>query len=131
AIRTELSVNGADLVEGDRAGVLLGDGLAAALGVKVGDHVTLLVTLPGGGINALEAHLRGIFATHIKAYDDSAVRMTLEAARELMRVRGSHLWVVGLAATDQTDEVLEQFRSKLSIDRFEIYSWLELSDFYR
>jgi putative ABC transport system permease protein len=130
-INTQFPVTGQNLSGGDRSGVLLGRGLAASLGVRVGDVVTLMVSLPGGGINAVDGHVRGIFATQVKAYDDSAVRMPLLLARKLLKVRGSHLWVVGLSATERTDEATRYLRSRLSPDRFEIASWFDLSDFYR
>jgi putative ABC transport system permease protein len=130
-INTQLPVAGRNLSSGDRSGVLLGRGLAASLGVREGDVVTLMVSLPGGGINAVEGHVRGTFATQVKAYDDSAVRMPLLFARQLLKVRGSHLWVVGLSTTERTDEATRYLRSRLSPDRFEIASWFDLSDFYR
>lgn len=126
-----LPIVGENLSSSDRSGVLLGRGLAAALGIRQGDLVTLMVSLPAGGINAVEGHVRGIFATQVKAYDDNAVRMPLELARELLRVRGSHVWVVGLLATERTDEATAYLRSHLPPGRFEVASWFDLSDFYR
>jgi putative ABC transport system permease protein len=116
----------------DASGVLLGRGLAAALGVKPGDTVSFLVSLPGGGINAVEGHVRGTFATQVKAYDDTAVRMPLSLGRKLLRVRGSHLWVIGLERTD-TDmaATMQYLKAQLPSASFELRTWLDLSDFYR
>jgi putative ABC transport system permease protein len=130
-ISKQFPVVGEILSNGDPSGVLLGRGLAASLGVRLGDLVTLMVSLPGGGINAVECHVRGIFAIQVKAYDDSAVRVPLSLARKLLRVRGSHLWVVGLSATERTDVAATYLRSQLPPGRFEVASWFDLSDFYR
>jgi putative ABC transport system permease protein len=126
-----LEVSGQDLSATDSSGVLLASGLARALGVKVGDKVSFIVSLPGGGINGVEGHLSGTFSTGVKAVDDSAVRMPLALGRQLLRVGGSHVWVVGLDATEHTPEAMAYLRAQLPAGRFELASWLDLSDFYR
>jgi putative ABC transport system permease protein len=130
-ISQALNVVGETLTEHDTSGVILGRGLATALGVARGDRVVFLVTLPSGGINGVEGHVRGLFSTGVKAYDDSTVRMPLVLGRQLLKTSGSDLWVVALNATEQTEEVTARLRSQLPVDRFEVASWLELSDFYR
>jgi putative ABC transport system permease protein len=126
-----LPIEGGNLANSDPSGVLLGRGLGTALGVKPRDRVSFVVSLPGGGINAVEGHVLGLFSTGVKAYDDSAVRMPIALGRELLRVQGSHLWVVGLSATEHTDAAVEHLRGRLPLDRFEVASWFDLSDFYR
>jgi putative ABC transport system permease protein len=126
-----LVVDGENLRANDRSGVLLGRGLAATLGLKRGERVTFLVSVPGGGINAVEGHVLGTFSTHVKSSDDIAVRMPLALARDLLRVRGAHLWVVGVTDTAKTDETIAYLRERLPADQFEIKSWYDLSDFYR
>ena len=111
-------------------GVLLGRGLAKALGVKPGDKVRFLVNIPGGGINAVEAHLRGTFATEVKAYDDSAIRMPIALARDLLRVKGAHT-VLGLPVPNEPMRRSPICAHDFPADRFEDKSWFELSDFYR
>jgi putative ABC transport system permease protein len=130
-ISKALPVDGQNLSTDDPTGVLLGRGLAAALGAKPGDKVTLLVSVPGGGINAVEGLVRGLFATGAKAYDDSAVRMPIALGRDLLRVKGAHLWVVGLSATERTNAAIAQVRGSLGTVQFESATWFELSDFYR
>lgn len=126
-----LGVAGEPLSAADPSGVLLGQGLAGALGVRRGDLVSFVVTLPGGGINAVEGHLLGTFAIGVKAFDDSAVRMPLALGRQLLRVPGAHVWVVGLDSTAHTPEAMAYLRAQLPASRFEVASWLDLSDFYR
>ena len=115
-ISKQLSVTGESLSTGDLTGsCLVGALLRASALVKV-TLCTLMVSLPGGGINAVEVHIRGMFATQVKAYDDNAVRMPLSLARKLLRVRGSHEWVVGLSATEHTDAAATYLRSQLLPD---------------
>jgi putative ABC transport system permease protein len=130
-LSADVQIDGENLNPADRAGVLLGRGLARALEVHRGNNVRFLVSLPRGGINAVEAHVRGVFTTEVKAYDDSAVRMPIALARDLLRVKGAHAWIVGLESTERTDETIAYLRERLPSDRFEIKSWFELSDFYR
>jgi putative ABC transport system permease protein len=126
-----LAVDGQNLANSDPKGVLLGRGLASALGVKLGDRVSFIVGRPGGGINAVEGRLRGLFSTGVKPYDDRAARIPISLGRELLRVKGAHLWVVAISATERTDEVAAYLRARLPPDRFEVASWFDLSDFYR
>lgn len=126
-----LEVTGNRLDASAPTGVLLGRGLAKALSVNVGDPVSFVVSLPGGGINAVEGKVRGIFSTQVKAYDDTAVRLPIALARTLLRTKGSHTWVVGLADTSDTAATLAYLKARLPADRFELYTWYDLSDFYR
>jgi putative ABC transport system permease protein len=126
-----LPVSGSNLSASDSSAVLLGRGLADALGVKPGDGVILIVSLPGGGMNAVDARMSGIFSTDIKAYDDSAIRMPLALGRELLRIDGSHIWTVGLDRTDDTASTMKYLSAHLPPGRFELASWFDLSDFYR
>jgi putative ABC transport system permease protein len=68
----------------------------------------------------------------VKAHDDSAIRIPIALGRELLRAKGSHLWVVALDRNDdETDEVMAYLKSRLAAERFQIMTWFELSDFYR
>jgi putative ABC transport system permease protein len=126
-----LGVVGEGLSTADSSGILLGTGLARALGVNRGDPISLIVGLPAGGINGVEGHVIGTFSVGVKAVDDSTVRMPLALGRQLLRVRGAHVWVVGLDSTEHTPEAMAYLRAQLPASRFELASWLDLSDFYR
>lgn len=110
--------------------VLLGQGLATLLGVKVGDNVVLLVNTPRGGFNARDGKVAGIFASVSKAYDDSALLVSIETARALLKVNGAHAWLVYLDHTRNTQEAAASLRQKLDPKAFEVRTWEELADFY-
>ncbi|MCX7893854.1 MAG: FtsX-like permease family protein [Burkholderiales bacterium] len=123
-------VAGENLSADEPSGVLLGEGLAANLGAAVGDPIILLVNTQGGGVNAVEGRVRGLFATPSKAYDDAALRVTLPVARQLLRTSGAHTWAVLLDATERTDAALATIRGTLAGGKLEATPWRELADFY-
>ncbi len=125
-------VEGADLSSTDPKGIILGQGLAAHLGVKTGEQVILLTTTPSGGINAVEGHVRGLFFTVSKRFDDSALRLPIPLARDLLRVAGSHTWVVLLDRTEDTQSAMTGLRKQFppASSALEFRSWNDLADFY-
>jgi putative ABC transport system permease protein len=123
-------VEGEDLSSAAPEGILLGKGLAANLGARVGDRVVLLAQTRGGAINGAEATVRGLFATISKAYDDSALRVPLEMARSLVLAQGAHRWVVVLHDTGRTASVLAALREQHAAAGVEFVPWDELADFY-
>jgi putative ABC transport system permease protein len=123
-------MSGRDLETADEAAVILGEGLARSMGVAPGDEVVLLVTASNGSPNAVEVKVAGTFATTTKEYDDSALRLPIQVARKLMRVKGATSWVVLLDTTDRTEEASRYLSEKLPGDKFEIVPWMTLADFY-
>lgn len=121
---------GQNLSADDPLGIIVGEGLARNLGVDVGDKVILLANTASKGVNGVEVTIRGLFSTVTKAYDDSALRMPIDTARQLLRTRGAHVWVVLLNDTSQTDIMLAKLREKLRKDELEIVPWYALADFY-
>jgi len=121
---------GRNLSADDPNGIVVGKGLARNLGVGIGDKVVLLTNTVTGGVNAIEVTVRGLFTTATKAYDDAALRLPIQTARQLLRTKGSHAWVVLLNDTAQTDMVLEELRNKLGGENLEVIPWYALADFY-
>lgn len=110
--------------------VVLGEGLAASIGAKVGDNVVLLVTTASGGVNGVEVKVKGLFASVSKAFDDGALRVPIKLASRVLRMSGAHTWVVLLDRTDRTADVTQLLRSKLPAADFEVTPWTALADFY-
>ena len=127
--RSVIITQGTNLLPGDQNGIVMGRGLAANLGVHVGDKVVLLTNLPSGGVRAVEGHVLGLFSTIVKAYDDSALRVPLPLAQKLMGVSGSHIWVTLLQRTEDTEKVMGQLQGKLDRGKFELVPWTQLADF--
>jgi putative ABC transport system permease protein len=110
--------------------ILLGEGLARSIGAGVGDTVTLLTNVPGGGVNAIEARVTGLFHTATKAYDDRALRLPIEAAQQLTRSRGASRLMVLLSDTGAVDGAAAALRQALAGTGMRVRAWNELADFY-
>lgn len=123
-------VSGRMLTDDDAYGVVVGQGVAAALKLQPGDYVTLVASTPDGAVNSLEFELTGIFRTFSKDFDDRAVRIPLGAAQELLATEGVHSLVVLLADTADTEPVLHALGSLPGADAFELKPWHELAEFY-
>lgn len=121
---------GDNLSPADPEGILIGTGLAANLGVGVGDRVVLLANTATGGINAVEARIRGLASTSMKTYDDTMLWIPIDLARRLLRVGGAHVWVVSLHDTNKTDAIHAMLTADPGLRDFEITPWHRLADFY-
>ena len=120
---TNLSDHGGDEV-------VIGQGLAANLGIKAGDRVVLLVNTASGSVNALEAEVRGVFTTQVRAFDEVAIRIPLSLARRLMRTGDAHAWVVTLDDERRVDEFADDLATRLDTKQFEVVRWIDLADAY-
>lgn len=121
---------GAPLTEAEPAHAILGEGLARSLGAGVGDRVTLLANVPGGGVNAVEVMVSGLFHTSAKAYDDRALRLPLATARRLTRIDGFSRLMVLLPDTEAALPAAERLRAALVAEPVAVKPWTELADFY-
>jgi putative ABC transport system permease protein len=125
--------SGEGLDPDDPGGILLGGGLARNLGVSLGDTVAILARTASGGLNGVEGTVRGLFRSASKEFDDAALRLHLESARELLRVSGAHSWVLLLDRTEHTGDVLQQLQSLYpeSTSHLEFTPWYSLAEFYQ
>jgi putative ABC transport system permease protein len=123
-------VEGSGLAAADEKGAILGEGLAQSLGARLGDRLVLLANTAHGGVNAVEITVRGIFTSVTKAYDDSALRVPVALARQLLRVQGAHAWVIVLDRTDDTDPTVAALRARLPARDYEVRPWYVMADFY-
>jgi|LNFM01.2.fsa_nt_gb putative ABC transport system permease protein len=123
-------ISGENLSESEPRTVILGQGLATSLGAKIGDKVVLVANTQRGGVNAVEVTVRGTFSTVTKAYDDVALRLPLKTAQQLLRVQGTHRWVVLLDKTENTNEVVTSLRQQFDSKKLEVVPWVQLADFY-
>ncbi|MFZ4537487.1 ABC transporter permease [Propionivibrio sp.] len=121
---------GSNLSTDDPKGIILGLGLAANIGVDVGDTVVLVANTAKGGINAVECRVRGLFATMSKAYDDVALRVPLSTAQRLLKVDGAHVWALLLNDTDQAGSTLRNLRERFAKEDLVFTEWIELADFH-
>jgi putative ABC transport system permease protein len=124
-------LKGNNLSSDDPKGVIVGQGLAENMQAEPGDKVVFLSTSESGGVNAVEGHVRGIFSTMTKAFDDASIRMPITLARELLGVHGSHSWVILLDKTENTNAALYELKATIPESKIEFVPWIDLADFYR
>jgi putative ABC transport system permease protein len=125
--------SGENLSSSEPHGIILGEGLAASIGAKPGQTLALLASTEAGGMNAVECRVRGLFATYTKAFDDVALRLPIATARELLRVPGSHTWVILLDRTERTEPMLKTLRALFpeKTAQLAFRPWSDMADFYK
>jgi putative ABC transport system permease protein len=123
-------IEGRPLKSTDTGGIVVGEGVAKSLGLRVGDRITLVITLAAGAVNTLDFELTGIFQSFSKDFDAHAVRIPLPAAMELMDTRAIHVIVAMLERTEDTNATVEQINRQFSGEGLEAIAWSKLSDFY-
>lgn len=123
-------IEGRALKDSDIDGMVAGQGVARSLGLKVGDRVTLVISLAQGAVNTLDFELVGVFQSFSKEFDSRAVRIPLSAARELMDTKGAHVLVTTLHRTEDTGLALGEISSSMESGGLEVAPWYKLSDFY-
>jgi len=123
-------VSGKQLSKTGHYEILIGQGIAQSLKLKSGDRATLLLNTAGGALNSLDFEVAGVFQTFSKDYDDRAVRVSLEAAQELLGTKAVHKLVLALRDTLDTEHVAHLATTILPEQDFEIRTWRELADFY-
>lgn len=123
-------VRGQELSADDPTGFVLGEGLARAAGVDVGDTIVLLASTAGGGVSGVEGRVRGLFSTISKAFDDSALRVNRAAAHSLLQAAGDHRLVILLDRTERTASATADLERRFGAAQVEFTPWYRLADFY-
>ena len=123
-------LSGSNLVDDDSNEVVVGEGLAANFDLHTGDRVVVLVNTAKGGVNAIEATVRGIYSTQVRAFDEVAIRLSIGSARRLLRTAGTHVWVVSLDSPAHVDEVAARLRERLDPTKFDVVRWIDQADVY-
>ncbi|HDR47112.1 MAG TPA: ABC transporter permease [Geoalkalibacter subterraneus] len=107
---------------------LLGRDLAHGLNVQPGEMVTILASMCGGGINAVDLDVCGTYRTGTPERDARNVMMPLGIAQELLGVDGASRFVVVLNDTDTTEAAAKALR--VAFPDLEVQAWRILSPFY-
>ncbi len=124
------TIDGRALNDADRYSIVVGQGVAHALSLKVGSRVTLVMHTAEGALNTLDFELVGVFQSFSKEYDSRAVRIPLSAASELMLSDGVNVLVTTLHRTEDTARAHAAIVATLDPAELEAWDWIMLSDFY-
>jgi putative ABC transport system permease protein len=114
----------------DRNGILVGEGLARALQLEVGDPVTVVASTLDGAVNTGDFEVVGVFRSFSKEYDERAVRLPLAAAQDLVGTIGANLIVLLLDRTERTSAAAAAAGTALAGSGLAVKRWEEVNDFY-
>jgi len=84
-----LLIDGSWIEAGDHRGIVIGDGMARKLKVKVGSKVVLMAGKRGGDSQAQLGRVRGIFDSHVDELDDFLVLSDLQFAQYFLAGEGA------------------------------------------
>ena len=77
-------------------GIVMGKGLAEALGLGLGDRVTILANTVDGSLNGYDFYLTGIFHSGMKYFDDVFFKIQLDKAQALLDTNKIEYAAIGL-----------------------------------
>lgn len=121
---------GRHLMNEDTFGIMLGRGIASALKLEPGNHVTLLTNTLEGALNSIDFEVIGIFQSYSNDYDAHAVKIPLHASQELLGTQSINALIILLKETKDTDIIAAHLAKSLDIAKMEVKTWLELNDYY-
>lgn len=112
--------------------VLLGMGLAKALGAKPGDVITLMAATPAGSLNAMDVQVVGLFTTGLQELDARMVKTRLTDAQQLLGTENVSSLIVGLSSAESTPAVMHDLRRSLasSSPALGVADWESRAPFY-
>ncbi len=124
-------LSGRNLTSKDKYKAIVGEGVAVAMNLKVGEYISMFVNSPEGAMNLLDFEVVGVFSSASKIYDNRGVRLPLSAAQKLLNTKQIHSFVGLLTHTQDTLKVTQQINQNILPSDLEIQPWEMLASFYR
>jgi len=107
----------------DAAGVLVGEKLAEALGIRAGEEIVLVGQAYDGSVASARYPVRGVFRTKIDELDEYLAVMPLDAVREFFAAPGGATAIaLRLKDRGEIDAVRASLASRLG-GRYEVLGW--------
>ena len=112
---------------------LIGAGLAKSMNVQVGDGLTVLAMTADGALNGVDVQIVGIVNSGVAEMDARYLRITLKSAQRLLQSERVTNLVVGLDATEHTDEVAAELGPRLKglPQQMALKKWIDLATYYK
>ncbi|HBF38856.1 MAG TPA: hypothetical protein DDW50_16245 [Firmicutes bacterium] len=112
--------------------IMIGDGVARKLSVKIGDTVTLMGNMKDGGINAVDLKVTGITHSGYSDLDNLSVMTPLSVIQNLLNI-GTNVQkiVILLKDTGDTARIRPQITEISKQYNLEYQSWETLAEFYQ
>lgn len=127
---------GANLPEKDASNgddrVLLGVGLARALGAVPGDTLAVLAATPDGSLNAIDMIVEGLFTTGLAELDARILKTQVATAQRLLGTDRVTSLIVGLTDTSATPDAEKDLRRVLAAgpEPLSVVNWEVRAPFY-
>jgi putative ABC transport system permease protein len=110
--------------------VILGVGLARALGASVGISLTLMSTTRDGALNAVDAEVAGLQDLGLRELNDRFLTISLATADQLLDAAQARSRLSVVLRRPQ-DTAAEQARIQALLPEMSVKPWFELASFYR
>ena len=123
-------LEGRSLSSKDRYAALVGAGVARAMDLKPGSHISLVAPTVDEAMNTVDLEVVGTFQSFSKDYDDRVIKLPLRTAQELLDTKGVNVLVLLLDETRHTASVARTLAEPLQTLGLEVKTWEALSDFY-
>ncbi|WLT32221.1 ABC transporter permease [Geothrix sp. PMB-07] len=110
--------------------VILGTGLARALGASVGSSLTLMSTTKDGALNAVDVDVVGLQDLGLRELNDRFLTVSLATASQLLDA-GTARSRLSVVLKRPQDTAKEQARLQTLLPGTTVKPWFELASFYR
>ncbi len=110
--------------------VILGVGLARALGASVGSSLTLMSTTRDGALNAVDVEVAGLQDLGLRELNDRFLTVSLATASQLLDA-GPARSRLSVVLRHPQDTAAEQARIQALLPNTSVKPWFELASFYR
>jgi ABC-type lipoprotein release transport system permease subunit len=126
-------VEGHWLEPGDHRGILIGDGMARKLKVKIGSKVVLMAGKQGGDSQAQLGRVRGIFNSRVDELDDYLILSDLNFSRRFLEGEGANpdlepvtRFAIFLDDPDTMDQWKEKLKTTIADKQIAVLDWQEV-----
>jgi putative ABC transport system permease protein len=110
--------------------VILGTGLARALGATVGSSLTLMSTTRDGALNAVDVEVAGLQDLGLRELNDRFLTTSLATAGQLLEA-GPTRSRLSIVLKRPQDTAAEQARLQGQLPGASVQPWFDLASFYR
>jgi putative ABC transport system permease protein len=111
----------------EKTAIVIGRGLAEMLKLNLGDEVTLMTTTVTGGLNGVDAVVRGIIDVPLPSFSKRAIYLRLDYAQQLLRLPGRVTEVaVRLNEPDKAESWVNANRTFVAEQKLELKGWWEI-----
>ncbi len=122
---------GENLSDTNPLGIMIGSGVARRISGKAGDPCTVIVSMKGGGVNALDFNISGVIQSHNEEMDNVYALAGLKTIQTLLNVSNSiDTLTVMLAKTENMKEAEASIGSYCEKTGLEYRRWDQIAPYY-